>query len=164
MQMSQSKIRTSQNSPTFLDHTRNCLIKKKFRSGGVFKRNFLPGNGGGGERGNSYESIFKISNARIDRRNVFVIYQSRKKTHHRKVVSNKFITFPINKIHQKSLVIWLRLASLLDERFVNYSDASNRWQSHYYLISFFYFFSSVCCSFFFVCLFVLLCFVLFFFV
>ena len=117
--------------------------------------------GGGGERGrNSYESIFKISNARIDRRNVFVIYQrSKNKTHHRKVVSNKFITFPINKIHQKSLVIWLRLASLLDKRFVDYSDTSNRWQSHYYLISSFYFFSSVCCSFFlFVCLF---CFVLF---
>ena len=120
---------------------------------------------GGGGGGNSYESIFKISNARIDRRTVFVIYQrSKNKTHHRKVVSNKFITFPINKIHQKSLVIWLRLASLLGERFVNYSDASNRWQSHYYLISFFYFFSSVCCSFFFVCLFLLLCFVLFFFV
>ena len=115
--------------------------------------------GGGREGGNSYESIFKISNARIDRRNVFVIYQrSKNKTHHRKVVSNKFITFPINKIHQKSLVIWLRLASLHDKRFVNYSDASNRWQSHYYLINFFYFFSFVCCSFFFVCLF---CFVLF---
>ena len=58
--------------------------------------------GGGGERGgNSYETILKISNARIDRRNVFVIYQrSKNKTHHRKVVSNKFITFPINKIHQ----------------------------------------------------------------
>ena len=117
--------------------------------------------GGGGERGgNSYESIFKISNARIDRRNVFVIYQrSKNKTHHRKVVSNKFITFPINKIHQKSLVIWLRLASLLDKRFVNYSDTSNRWQSHYYLISFFYFFSFVCCSFFLFVSFALFCFV-----
>ena len=115
---------------------------------------------GGGGGGNSYESIFKISNARIDRRTVFVIYQrSKNKTHHRKVVSNKFITFPINKIHQKSLVIWLRLASLLGERFVNYSDASNRWQSHYYLISFFI--SSVLfvvLFFLFVCFF---CFVLF---
>ena len=48
------------------------FIKKKLRSGGAFKRNFLPGWGGG--RGNSYESIFQISNARIDRRNVFIIY------------------------------------------------------------------------------------------
>ena len=116
--------------------------------------------GGRGERGNSYESIFKISNARIDRRNVFVIYQrSKNKTHHRRVVSNKFITFPINKIHQKSLVIWLRLASLHDKRFVNYSDTSNRWQSHNYLISFFYFFSFVCCSFFLFVCFALFCFV-----
>ena len=124
--------------------------------------------GGGGGRGNSYESIFQISNARIDRRNVFVIYQrsknkthqrGRNKTHYRKVVSNKFITFPINIIHQKLLVIWLQLALLLGERFVNYSDASNRWQSHYYLISFFI--SSVLFVVLFFCLFVFLCFVLF---
>ena len=113
MQMSQSKIRTSQNSPTFLDHTRNCLIKKNSDRAGYLNAISSRVMGGGGERGNSYESIFKISNARIDRRNVFVIYQRSRKKH------------IIEKQYQTSLLLFLSI------KFIKSHQSSGCDQHHY---------------------------------
>ena len=47
-------------------HTKNCLIKKNSdRAGHLNEISSRVMWGGGGERGNSYESIFKISNPEL---------------------------------------------------------------------------------------------------